>query len=867
MRQVRWRQSEVSGPLLILRILWVFLLALPLSAFGQDVPYLVRDLPGLTIHDSMPYGQTSFWANTGNITWFTAMTASGGREIFKTDGTSAGTVQVTHGVGVPESKYNGPFLGVVNGKLIYGGLDGSGDIYGQGIYALDTNGGDPVLLHRIQLAYLTNGVVRDGKLFFSARSDTTTKHELWVTEGTPAATVTIELLPGEQGPFNGSPDTRLYSAGPWMYFLGTTPQGTGLHRTDGTADTTVIVLPFPKNIIASWTRVAPLGDRLLVAFANTAVQAQLWTTDGTTAGTIQIATTTSFRPIGAVGGQLLFESDGVWTTDGTTAGTHPSEIVKTSSSLGGLGNSGGGQLVGNRLFFIRNGWVYVTDGTAAGTHSTFLTRPGNISSPVQGFSIGNFYYFRNDDGVHGVELWRTDGTTTAMVADINPGPRNGLDNDAGFVRPDGTALFAATNYTSGREPWITDGTAAGTHILQNIAADDPLNGSSPAQLRATGSELFFTAHLTAGPAIGMSDGTSAGTSAALVDYRWSIGAVGAANGHYFFGNNVDGFYASDGTSAGTTKIYASFIGYGSFEPLPNGLAFIDHGDLWFSDGTIAGTRRLRSFDPTAYPNMFPGTSVAWISIGTELWKTDGSDAGTVRIPLNPAPTNPIYDVIEAGSRVYFLEESTSTHTTRLWRTDRDGANTTMVRELSIYRFVLATAHMVYFTDGGKVYRTDGTANGTIELPAELPAGYNRLCVGGISAAVGDTLFFISSTGSYYAPVLKLWRSDGTVAGTAPLQVMSSPQTTDDSCHSLVARGDNVYYTGYDADHGWELWQSDGTMAGTHLTADIYPGPESSLPLELTLAGSRPFFSANSPNIGRELWALGPQITRHRAVRR
>jgi len=436
------------------------------------------------------------------------------------------------------------------------------------------------------------------------------------------------------------------------------------------------------------------------------------------------------------------------------------------------------------------------------------------------------------------------------------------------VRPDGTALFAATNYNSGREPWITDGTAAGTHILQNIAADDPLNGSSPAQLRAAGSELFFAAQLTGGPAIGMSDGTSAGTSAAPVDYRWSIGALGAANGHYFFDNNVDGFYASDGTSAGTTKIY-TFMAYGSFEPLPNGLAFVDHSDLWFSDGTIAGTRRLRSFDPTAYVYMFPGSSVAWIAAGTELWKTDGSDAGTVRIPLNPAPAGPIYYFIDAGSSVYFVEESSSTHGDRLWRADRNGSNAAILKEVAIYsglRFVGATAHMVYFMVGGKVYRSDGTVNGTIELPAELPAGYDRVCAGGISAAVGDTLFFISSTGSYYAPVLKLWRSDGTVAGTAPLQVMSPPQTTDDSCHSLVARGDHVYYTGYDADHGWELWQSDGTAAGTHLTADIYPGPQSSSPLELTLAGNRIFFSADSPNIGRELWALGPQVTRHRAVR-
>lgn len=96
--------------------------------------------------------------------------------------------------------------------------------------------------------------------------------------------------------------------------------------------------------------------------------------------------------------------------------------------------------------------------------------------------------------------------------------------------------------------------------------------------------------------------------------------------------------------------------------------------------------------------------------------------------------------------------------------------------------------------------------------------------------------------------------------------MQPPQTNEDLCRSLVACGNNNYYTGFDADHGWELWQSDGTAAGTRLTADIYPGPQSSNPQELTLAGSRLFFSADSPNIGRELWALPPQVVRHRAVR-
>ena len=183
------------------------------SSFADEVPYLVRDLPGLTIHDSIP-SAAPFWTNIGNTTWFIASPASNSLEIFKSDGTTAGTLQVTHGNGVPESRFLGPFLGAISGKLVYGGRDAGGE----GVFALDTvAGGDPVLLGRFQLNSLTNGIVRGDTLYFSARA-ASGELELWRTVGTPDGTAKIDLLPGDGGAFDGSRDTRLYAAGPWMFF-------------------------------------------------------------------------------------------------------------------------------------------------------------------------------------------------------------------------------------------------------------------------------------------------------------------------------------------------------------------------------------------------------------------------------------------------------------------------------------------------------------------------------------------------------------------------------------------------------------------------------------------------------------------------
>jgi hypothetical protein len=99
-----------------LRKLPFFLLfAFSLAASADEQPYLVRDLPGVAVHDSMPFGRT-FWTTIGNSTWFIANTTGKAIDVFKSDGTTDGTVQVTHGFGVPESQFLAPFLGVVHGN-------------------------------------------------------------------------------------------------------------------------------------------------------------------------------------------------------------------------------------------------------------------------------------------------------------------------------------------------------------------------------------------------------------------------------------------------------------------------------------------------------------------------------------------------------------------------------------------------------------------------------------------------------------------------------------------------------------------------------------------------------------------------------
>src|SRR5438309_10028756 len=83
--------------------------------------------------------------------------------------------------------------------------------------------------------------------------------------------------------------------------------------------------------------------------------------------------------------------------------------------------------------------------------------PGAASSNATNLvAIGATTYFTADDGVHGNELWKSDGTAagTSMLADINPG---GVSSNAGnCTNVTGTLFFEPDDRANGSEPWMSD---------------------------------------------------------------------------------------------------------------------------------------------------------------------------------------------------------------------------------------------------------------------------------------------------------------------------------------------------------------------------------------------------------------------------
>lgn len=165
-------------------------------------------------------------------------------------------------------------------------------------------------------------------------------------------------------------------------------------------------------------------------------------------------------------------------------------------------------VVPGRIYFQGSngvdGWEpFYTDGTDAGTGMLLDVNP-EPPGPDAGDSLytgglsygftrfGALDYFQADDGVHGVELWVTDGTPvgTRLFLDIN---HRGDSYPMYFFQAGelgGRLFFGADDGAHGAELWVTDGTVAGTELFADLT---PGGDSLPTFLGRAGGTLVLVA--------------------------------------------------------------------------------------------------------------------------------------------------------------------------------------------------------------------------------------------------------------------------------------------------------------------------------------------------------------------------------------
>ncbi|HTK76961.1 MAG TPA: ELWxxDGT repeat protein, partial [Gemmataceae bacterium] len=397
--------------------------------------------------------------------------------------------------------------------------------------------------------------------------------------------------------------------------------------------------------------------------------------------------------------------------------------------------------------------------------------------------------------------------------------------------------FAQDDGKVGKELWVSDGTRAGTHLLKDIY---PGSASSfLTRFVAFKGKLYFTA--TDGVhdyQLWMSDGTAAGTvpitnvSGGLFDNKLQV----VGDKLLFFGPPPVGgtgeyVWRSDGTAADTAPVAPG--GYpttGSSEPYssavlgnvllyPGGDSPYANYQLWRTDGTPAGTFRVSAFPTnTGGPNIGELTTAAGAVFfrasgigGDELYKSDGTAAGTGLVK----------DIAGVSSHPEFLAEFKG----KLYFGASDGAATG--------------------AEGEELWVSDGTNAGTYMFKAISPGQQGSFPR--YFTQMGDVLYFQA-----FGPAgRELFRTDGTPDGTFQVKEIGVGSAQGDPS-ALTVVGSELFFSANDGTHGSELWETDGTGEGTRMVRDIWAGSNSSNPGGVAL-GDKLIFNAFEPNAGYAMW--------------
>ncbi len=533
----------------------------------------------------------SRFATLGGTVYFTATDGSAhGRQLWRSDGTTAGTSMVTDinpvGFGTNLNRNNFiQYLGsnpdgvtAVNGRLFFtadDGPDGS---------QLWTSFGKSSTTR--MLTQIVNGtepsnpiegfIPGNGFTFFQA-DDGIHGIELWRTDGTAAGTFMIKDI--NPGPRDSAPHYMTAFDGKLLFMATDQEHGQEPWISDGTAAGTFLLKDIRPGVSNSYARGFTEVDGVMYFRANDGTHGvELWRTDGTTNGTFllkDIDTQTHGRNqtpndsyptyLTAFNGKLYFQATDaesgtqLWVSDGTATGTQLVTDVNPGH-YAGLGPQDLKVFNGHLFFGASDGaggsGLWESDGTTAGTFLLKDINPAGYpsDSPSALTVVGNKLFFTADDGTHGRELWVTDGSTTGtlMLADINQGGdavRYYTLDHTMMADVDGVLLFTADDGVHGQELWRSDGTTAGTTLVKDInpGSGDGITYTYSLDSAVAVGKLFFAASDgTHGSRLWMSDGTKGGTTLVAklsFPYLNPIEAIANVNGSLFFlaNDGIHGF--------------------------------------------------------------------------------------------------------------------------------------------------------------------------------------------------------------------------------------------------------------------------------------------------------------------------------------
>ncbi len=778
-------------------------------------------------------------------------------ELWKTDGTSAGTVKVTQSGDLNYSPGYGDFATTLNGVHYYvsyntlirtdgteagtsvvktfdGGVNGAYETNGKifittykapytgELWVSDGTTVGTVLLKTIDTQYsmsntaynyIQNVQVHAGEIFFATLADFDTggccSQLLWKSDGTSDGTVSLDT------------DARFYYAFVYQnslfYFT-----NDGLAKNSLAYDNETIIKEMPSYGALSKFQSMESGPYMYFVIGEitsnySQVKEELWRTDGTDAGTISLYVSdinTPIRNLTDVNGKLFFtsgykllKSDGSapgttvvkdYTIDAAAQAIYPSNLIAAS----------------DKLFFTA---YTITQGeeiwTSDGTTTQIVASPESASArsvtPRNLVKFGNGIMFSGNGSLSGNELLKTDGSVVTLVKDIDTKPGgSAIEN---VVATKSKVYFSATNSFVGKELYVTNGTPGGATLVNDLTpsgSSDPLDiiqyrGDTILYTGFNGSKRDLYSNLSAVKRVTL-DGGDNGTylyPSRIGDYVYFPINQNSAEGAELWRTNFTSTERLTDLAAPNngSVLYGNVVGfdneiyfslYDVFTPANNGFYKVDAN-------SATGATLVKAFNPSKI--VVNGNAMYFFAYdpatGNELWKSDGTTAGTVLVKDVVPGTGS--SVVNFGSANEFY------------------ADYPVVFKGKLY--FLASIGNQY-----EVWMTDGTEAGTSSLGV---SSAGRLTV------AGDKLFFSGEQGVYV--------SDGTHDGTTRV-------TNDNSPFQFLAFNNQLVYSS-----NGKLKLSDGTAQGTQTIASFTGGT----PFWTTHVGSTLFFAADDNIHGLELWKL------------
>ena len=404
--------------------------------------------------------------------------------------------------------------------------------------------------------------------------------------------------------------------------------------------------------------------------------------------------------------------------------------------------------------------------------------PVSTSVPTGLVDVNGTVFFAQDDGVHGTELWKSDGTPggTTMVKDILHGPAG--SSPTGLANINGTLYFAANDGTHGSEVWESDGTAAGTVLVADTLPG--LSSSSPYGFSAIGPKGYFFAR-DPGSTPSYSIWTIDGATVTKIKTVSDANADTPQNPVVMGGS----LYFIDGSNSGRSA-------------------------LWRSDGTATNTGSILGPLGTASNLTVAGNRLFFLNGKTQLWTSDGTTAGTVmvaQIGTGADAAHSIGNLTAVGNNLFFTANDGTTGNELWWS---DGVTYGQVKDIyagsssSSPSSLAAFAGKLYFAaqdfaNGRELWTSDGTPGGT-SVVKDIWPGINFSSPVNIQA-IGNRFYF-GAAGS--ATTNGLWVSDGTAGGTAFVKSLGG--SLNNKPGPFVASGGAVYFPANDGTSGVELWR-------------------------------------------------------------